>query len=253
MPNDRTASNSEISDFLTQSMGDDSGGRADLSDDNAEDFGVGKSEKSVPNASIRLEKLKRQRDQVKLDNARLQGELDALRRGQQSPQQDELENLTPEQRRIMQLEAEVEKQKADRKIQRVDANERDFFSRNPELASQKEEVVEELGGYFRSKPSQWNAVLNGEITIDEAWAAYQATLSKPRRNAQNPDSVFGGNKRMPQNEVDETDNDNFDKAGRYVQNTPSYDRDRRTHNKAVSAMEAAIMGDIHRAINNQGG
>ena len=170
----------------------------------------------LPNASIRLDKMRDQRDEARHKISELEkqlaekdGKLSVLE--QNDVEDDPTEYMTDNEKLMFEHSRELDEKinkivdvvnsmQTENSRKKLDDQEANFFNNNPQLKQQKEVVVKELLDYVNTKPYLKEGLRSGQINIDEAYGAYQASNPSPKIQTQvkNPEQVFsGGSQALP--------------------------------------------------------
>ena len=179
------------------------------SDDDDLDFG------DMPNGKIRYQKAKQKLEKEMQDKnslrealARAQGELQALKPKSQSDnsEPDPRERMTETERllydQLMEVKGRLGIVDKDRVESKLKIDEEKFFSENPELQKNRDDVTTEILSYLKKHPVLMKLVRDRTMGIGEVHAAMAASKSggsEPRRSVQNPDTVFSGERRSGSN------------------------------------------------------
>jgi len=167
----------------------------------------------IPNASIRLDKLKKQRDEERsraqdLERrlAQMEGKLSVLDKGDsQDDEVDPTEYMDDTQKflfnenqqlkdNISKLTDAVQGMQNEGSKKKLEDQESRFFENNPELNKNRDEFVEDMLSYLKDKPSIKSMLKAGEVSLAEVHGMYSASKPKSVKNSQvsNPDKVFSG-------------------------------------------------------------
>lgn len=210
-------------DILTQEMGDmvlssmfgeEEQGDVQVEQKPSSEAQLGEQEQEdIPNASIRLEKMRSQRDeerQQRLDLekrlAQMEGKLSVLDKGESTDDVvDPTEYMDDTQRLLFnenqQLKETVKKlTDAVQNIQtegskkKLEEQENRFFENNPNLGKNREQFVEDMLEYLENKPAVKSMLKNGEVSLGEVYGMYSASKPKSTKTSEvsNPDRVFSG-------------------------------------------------------------
>jgi hypothetical protein len=212
----------------------------------------------IPNASIRLEKLKKQRDEERQQRADLEKELAEMRgklsvlenKGNDADESDPTEYMDETQKFLFnqnkQLKEDMAKlvevvQKREEEVSsnRLKEEENRFFENNPDLKKNKDEFVEDILGYLGDKPSIKKMLVDGKVSLGEVYGMYSASKPKSVKKTQvsNPDKVFSGHSSsVPANKSQEAETDaNLKKAISIL-----HDRESRNKAAAVNVLQKDI-------------
>jgi len=234
------------------------------------DLGVSESlnqvEDDIPNASIRLEKMKKQRDDatqemqaLKEQFAELKGQISAFKdlnnnNGDIDTEVDpteymddvqklnytETQNLKEQVKQLTDVIQGIQTDKTKDKIQKQEDN---FFDSKPELKAKKDEVVGELLDYLKDKPSIKAMIKEGSVTLNEVYGMYSASKPQSTKTSQvsNPDKFFSGHSEPVQSNRDQvSENDvNRKKALRILRNKESMNK-----SDAVNYLKDTITSDL---------
>ena len=234
------------------------------------DLGVSESlnqvEDDIPNASIRLEKMKKQRDDatkemqtLKEQFAELKGQISAFKdfnnnNGDIDPEVDPTEymddvqklNYTENQKikeQVKQLTDVIQGIQTDKTKDKIQKQEDNFFDSKPELKAKKDEVVGELLDYLQDKPSIKAMIKDGSVTLNEVYGMYSASKPQSTKRSQvsNPDKIFSGHSEPVQANRDQvSENDvNRKKALSILRNKESMNK-----SDAVNYLKDTITSDL---------
>lgn len=237
----KTKSAEQILDSLVeeQTLGDTKSEEKDVAQETVEqNQSTESSTDDIPNAQIRLDKMKNQRDKAQQEKAELEkklanfeGKLSVLEKRDPDVEEfdptehmDETQAFLYNQNKELKEKLETLNQNMtefkNNKLQETQIQEeKRFFEMNPELQGKKEELISDLKDYLSNKPQVSESLVNNEITIGEVYGMY--TASKPRANkksvVKNPDKVFSGHSNsIPSNKVDSSSKENIAKANRIL-------------------------------------
>lgn len=173
---------------------------------------------SMPNGDIRYNKLKAKEaateqkyNEAMQRLAKLEGLVIANNKASAEPEVDPTEGMTANEKVLFRQNQEmaamlnkvVDKVGSLDKVNvegRLRVEEEKFFSENPDLQENREEVASQIVDYLRSKPELLKMVRDRKMSIKEAYAAMAANQpagrpQAPAKKVQNPASVFTGERR----------------------------------------------------------
>lgn len=218
----------------------------------------------LPNGKIRLEKMKKQRDEAKIEldalkyeKARLEGELSVLKKPAGSEESEDpttfmtetekkiFNELNETKSEVARLKAEAENRSKNESINDLSKSEEAFFNNNPELQKKRDEVVEEISDFLKDNKDLAKQVIAKKLSINQVWAMINADKAENQatttRKVQNPDVLASGGRRdstAVKSEVRE-DEDAYSTAVKIAQ-----DRDSRNKAEAAKILNSVITRDI---------
>ena len=219
----------------------------------------------IPNASIRLDKMRKQRDEertrareLERKIAEMEGKLSVLDKNENTEQQvdptqmmDDTEKYLYEKVQgmegvISKLAKLTEDLSVDKERGRIKEQEERFFESNPELKERREQYVEEVLDYLEDKPALKDMLRKGQVSLGEINGMYQATKSrsKPKKEVANPAVFSGHSQSVPKgNDTDTSGGVEYRKAVNIL-------RDKNSRNKAqaVDFLGKQVTQDILQQI-----
>lgn len=261
------------SDILTQEMGDavlsSMFGEEQTSQLQGESKIVGETQpttqeqEDIPNASIRLEKMRRQRDEdrqkvseLERKLAEMTGKLSVLEKSDDSEDSgvDPTEYMDDTQRflynenqqlkeTISKLTHVVQGIQTDSSKKKLEDQENRFFDNNPQLKENREQFVEDMLGYLKDKPSIKEMLKNGEVSLSEVYGMYSASRPQSTKTSQvsNPDRVFSGSSEpAPVGKAQSAEFEAARKKARQILHDP----DSTNKKQAVEFLQKDITNDI---------
>lgn len=170
-------------------------------------------QETVPNEAIRLDKMRKQRDEARdqqnqLANqmAELKGKLSVLEKGdvtESAPDATEYmdetqkflfnenKSLKETLGKLTDVVSNIQNEGSKRKLQE---QENRFFESNPSLKTNREQFVGDMLDYLETKPSIKSSLKKGEINLSEVYGMYSASKPQSTKTTQvgNPDKIFSG-------------------------------------------------------------
>lgn len=213
---DQLASATE--EFIRSVIDVESNEQAEGSGEPVNDLGDAQSsqpeQEEIPNASIRLEKMRKQRDEERAQRSELErqiaemkGKLSVLDKSGDGESQeadpteymDETQQYLYQQNQelkntIGQLSEAVNSMKVKESKERLAKQETQFLDQHPELKENKDQFVDDMMGYLDGKPEIARMLSGGNLSLNEVYAMYSAGNPKSTKKAEvsNPDAVFSG-------------------------------------------------------------
>jgi len=219
----------------------------------------------IPNASIRLDKMRQQRDderqqrhEIEKRMAQMEGKMSVLDKGNDGEEAvDPTEYMDDTQKflfnenkglkdNISKLTNVVQGIQTEGSKKKLEAQENVFFENNPHLNVTKEkraEFVDDMLIYLKDKPSIKSSLKSGEIKLSEVYGMYTASKPKSVKTSQvsNPDIVFSGHSdSVP---VDKTQDGEFQVARRKALSI-LHDKDSTNKKNAADFLKNEITQDI---------
>lgn len=169
-------------------------------------------DKEVPNAQIRLDKMRQQRDEERSQRAELEkrlaqmeGKLSVLDKKDDSDNADPFDYMDETQQFLykqnQELKDTVEKlansvqgMKEEGSRAKLTEQENQFFENNPELKDNRDKFVNDMLDYLDDKPGIKKMLRDGELKLSEVYGMYTANNPKSVKQSQvsDPDKVFSG-------------------------------------------------------------
>ena len=167
----------------------------------------------IPNAQVRLDKMRSQRDSERAKTTELErklaeaeGKISVLDRDKTDDDQvDPTEYMSDTEKAMFErnqlLEKQIEKLanavqgiQTDNTKRHLDDQEAQFFDRHPELKDNQKEVAEEMVEYLKDQPKFVEMLKAGTMNLDQAYALYKVSNPQSTTKSQvaNPDAVFTG-------------------------------------------------------------
>lgn len=168
----------------------------------------------IPNASIRLDKMKAQRDvernkaiELERQLSEMRGKLSVLEKSDNAEvsENDPTEYMDDIQKALFnenkalkdtmsKMAKAVEKLQVESTTKNLQEQEDRFLDNNPDLKKNKDEFVDNMLGYLENKPAIKNMFRDGQITLQEIYGMYSSTMPKSKKTSKvsNPDKVFSG-------------------------------------------------------------
>lgn len=165
----------------------------------------------MPNGQVRYEKMKKQRDQEKIDNldlktrlANAEGKLSVLDKGDspnQEEQSDPTELMSDTEKYLYQQNQKLQDQlkqlgesvtgiNKDRALNSANRREEIFFKNNPDL--KREQVVDQVKEFLNERPHFKQMLFKREMELGEVLAVMNSgKQSNPTPNSQDLTKVFG--------------------------------------------------------------
>tara|TARA_R110000787_G_scaffold272740_1_gene380256 strand:+ start:5128 stop:5946 length:819 start_codon:yes stop_codon:yes gene_type:complete len=175
----------------------------------------------LPNAGIRLEKMKAQRDsdraelsELKLQMAEFKGMISATKK-EDIAEEDPTEYMDETQKALYNQHIALEKKynelqesvgqfKIDKVRDTISKDENSFFDNNPDLQPTRQELVADMLTYLNDKPEITQLFRDQKVTMKEVHGMYQASKPKSttKSEVKNPDKLFSGHsKSVPSEKI----------------------------------------------------
>jgi len=172
-----------------------------------------KEDSDIPNASIRLDKMRKQRDDDRDKVSALENQLSELKgmlnvmnnKEEESVDEDPTQYMDETQKSLYEkheiltkkyaeLEKSVGKIETDKVQESLLKEENLFFDNNPNLKAKQQELVDGMYVYLKAKPDIAQLLADRKLTVNEIYGMYEASRPKSSTKTQvkSPDKVFSG-------------------------------------------------------------
>lgn len=208
---------------------------------------LGKKQEDIPNASIRLDKMKNQRDEERklrseLEKrlAQMEGKLSVLEKPKGAEDEvDPTEYMDDTQRllynenqklkdTISKLTEVVNGIQTEGTKKKLEEQENRFFDNNPKLKENRDQFVKDMLDYLENKPAIKKMLKSGDITLSEVYGMYEGSKPKSTKTTEisDPNLVFSGSSSsVPAGKTEEIDiNQARSKASRILNDKESVNK-----------------------------
>jgi hypothetical protein len=205
--------NQDLQALGTQMFGDPTQGEPNVEGEAQPSDQVQEQTEEMPNASIRLDKMRKQRDEERTARsdlekrlAQMEGKLSVLDKSNDVESEADPTDYMDDTQKFLYNENKslketigkltnvVEGIQTDGSKQRLQEQEDRFFDNNPNLKANKDQFVDDMLDYLKAKPNIKKMLKNGEVNLSEVYGMYNASNPQSTKTARvsDPDKIFSG-------------------------------------------------------------